>query len=254
MSARLASVDRLQKIWGEILNLRKESASIRSMFNDKELDISDYTEKSALSLLMTEFFTIVVGTIIASLILVVSTFIGLAWLVGIFYVIAFIGLLFLFFIPIVSISGIFFYLTYVDDMPSNEAAYVCVGLFTLYRLVTILNRKKKAVTLIDNEAKASKLILEVEGLLIDELIPIAHRQYIVSLETIMDDTDINFLPESIVESMFKKETSKGGFEEVSPFELTENGSSSGRKAKIFKSLLNTQPSNEFVEFFELDIS
>jgi len=254
MSTKLASVDRLQKIWGEILKRRKESASIRSMFNDKELDISDYTEKSTLSLLMTEFFAIVIGVIVASLILVVSTFIGLVWLVGIVYVIALIGLLFLFFVPIASISGIFFYLTYIDEMPPSEAAYVCVGLFALYRLMTIFDRKKKAVTLINNEDKTRGLILEMEGLLVDELIPTAHRQYIVSLETIMDDTDINFLPEAIVEGIFKKEAKEGGFEEVSSFELTENGSNNGRKAKIFKSLLNTQPSNEFVEVIELDIS
>lgn len=254
MSTRLASVDKLQKNWGELLKLRKESASIRSMFNDKELDISDYTEKSTLSLLMTEFFAIVIGTIVASLILVVSTFIGLVWLVGILYVIALIGLLFVFFVPIASISGIFFYLTYIDDMPANEAAYVCVGLFALYRLMTIFDRKKKAVSLINNEARTNKLFLEIEEILTNELIPIAHRQYIVSLETIMDDTDINFLPEAIVESMFKKEADEGEFEEVSSFELTGNGSNNGRKAKIFKSLLNTQPSNEFVEVIELDIS
>lgn len=254
MSTRLASVDKLQKNWGELLKLRKESASIRSMFNDKELDISDYTEKSTLSLLMTEFFTIVIGAIIASLILVVSTFIGLVWLVGIFYVIVLIGLLFLFFLPIASISGIFFYLTYIDEMPPNEAAYICIGLFALYRLMTILARKKKAVTLVNNEDKIFRLILEIEQILTDEMIPIAHRQYIVSLETIMDDADINFLPEAIIESTFEKEAEEGRFEEVSSFKITENASNKGKKAKIFKSLLNTQPSNEFVEIIELDIS
>lgn len=254
MSARLASVEKLQKNWGEILKLRKESTSIRAMFNDKEIDISDYTGKSTLSLLMTEFFVIVVVTIVASLILVVSTFIGLVWLVGIFYVIVLIGLLFLFFVPIASISGIFFYLTYIDEMPPNEAAYICIGLFTLYRIMIIIDRKKKAVTLTSNETKTNRLILEMEEILTDELIPVAHRQYIVSLETIMNDTDINFLPEAILESAFKKEVEEGRFEEVSSFKLTDNASSNGRAAKIFKSLLNTQPSNEFVEVVELNIN
>ena len=250
----LNSKDRLEEIWQKITKLRKESDSVRSTFKDKEIEISDYLSKSMIVLIFTDIFTIVFGVIIASLVLVFSSFIGLVWLVGIVYIIALIGILFLFFVPIAIISGVFFYLTYFNDTPIGEAAYMCVILFILYRIITIFNRKQKAMAIENNDSKEMKLTTEINEILNNELIPIAHEKYVFSIETIMNDTDIKFLPEMFVSNVFNRRARDGDFEKVLSFDLKENKSTSSRPANIFKSLLNTQPSNKFVEVIELDIS
>lgn len=253
MSIMLNSKGNLESKWQEVIKLRKESDSIRSTFKDKEIDISDYMSKSMIGLMFTDIFTIVFAVIIASLVLAVSSFIGLGWLVGIVYIIALIGLLFLFFVPIALISSVFIYLTYFDGTPSDEAAYTCVILFVLYRLTTIFNRKQKAMVVKNNVAKERRLITEINNILDEELIPIAHEKYIISIETIKNDADIGFLPDSVVSSLFNRKAKDGVFEKVLSFDLSERRDSNGKPAEIFKSLLNSQPSSEFVEVIELDI-
>lgn len=253
MSIMLNSKSSLEDKWQEIIKLRKESDSVRSTFKDKEIDISDYMSKSMIELMLTDIFTIIFAVIIASLVLAVSSFIGLGWLVGIVYIIALIGLLFLFFVPIALISGVFVYLTYFDGSPSDEAAYMCVILFVLYRITTIFNRKQKAMVVKKNRAKESRLITDINKILDEEITPIAHEKYIISIETIMNDADIGFLPESVVSSFFNRKAADGYFEKVLSFDINEKNNSNEKPAEIFKSLLNNQPSSEFVEVIELDI-
>lgn len=254
MPNKVSSADRLQEIWKEILKLSERSRNIKSSFTKKELDISDYMSANTVKLIFTDIFTIVIGVIIASVIFAFASFIGLSWLVSIFYILVIIGMLYLFFVPIALITGAFVYLVYFDGTSMDEAAYICILLFILYRITTIFNRKKEANLVKDNEIRERKLSIELNNILNKEIIPIAHEKYIFSIETIMDDTDIKFLPERIVENVFNDNMNHGEFEEISSFEINKKSNNDSRKSRIFKSLRNNSPSSEHVEVIELDIS
>lgn len=251
----IESYDLLKSKMDIIENLGKEADSIEQEFVENDLDIDEYRDKSTLSLLVIELFAFMILIVIAGILIFISTLIGLVWLVGILLGLVLLGFLILYFKPVAIIAIICCSVVYLDIIEPEDALYLCIGLFLAYRLISIYSRKKKANKIIKNENSISKLILEIKTILKNELVPIAHHKYIVSIETIMDDTDINFLPEHVVEQVFNHECTKGNFEKILALNLQGNEQQENtRKSQIFKSLINLTPSNDNVEITELDIS
>lgn len=255
MMDKIESYNLIKNKMSSIEALAEEVDSIEQEFEEQKLDINEYQDKSILTLLLTELFAFIIFTIIAGVLILVSTLIGLVWLVGILIGLVLLGFLILYFKPVAIITIICASVVYFDVMTSEDAFYLSISLFLVYRLMSIYNRKNKANKIVNNEIKISKLITEIQNILKEELVPIAHYKYIVSIETIMDDTDINFLPKQVIEQVFNEECKEGNFEKISTVGLQDiEHSENDKMSQIYKSLINRVPSNDNVEIIELDIS
>lgn len=121
MMDKIESYNLIKNKMSSIEALAEEVDSIEQEFEEQKLDINEYQDKSILTLLLTELFAFIIFTIIAGVLILVSTLIGLVWLVGILIGLVLLGFLILYFKPVAIITIICASVVYFDVMTSEDA-------------------------------------------------------------------------------------------------------------------------------------
>lgn len=224
----------------------EDNKRINYFFNEKELSISEYKNSSLTKLLVSDFFTNLILVIVLSLVIGILGYFEWEIITIILLVLIFLGFLVMFFKQILMISIPLLILSFFGFFENySYLGIIIIAYIGFCRFYTINHRKNMAKNFLENIKTVEDNELQIIDIIQEEMMPVAHKTTVATLDSIRDMTNTNFLNKKLVGYVLDYEYEQGYFQLIES--MNQNGQ------KIYKSKLNNIPSSEHMETVELKI-